>query len=648
MSTDELSFTPSARPGLPDLAEGDLKLAFANLLNYFTNYDGRGADNDEEFLRQSSKTSLALSMMNADIVAVCELENAGATAADDLVEKLNSRFSGGERVYSAATSDQGISMVGDDVIRVDVLFDTLKYEVLSSAMLTDDLVSQALLDESPSGTIFNGKSRVPLAVTFQDIDTDKEFTVVVTHFKSKGDFSGDASGADEDQGNGAAHYNPTRELSTLAVKEWLESRPTGFSTNKVIVVGDMNAYSSEGPIEAWYSTQFGQYYDALNKQAAEPWLYSYLFDGQFGSLDHAFVPVNSIEEMSIEGAAIWNINSDELDIHDYNTDYGRNKDIFNADEPYRFSDHDPILLSIKFEPTLTSTSSLPPSGNGNGDPHFTTFSGISFDYHGECDLVMLSSPSFASGSGLSVHIRTTRMDGKLISYSYISGAAVGIGNDIFEVQQDGTLFVNGKRHMNNDASLPTEFATYPFTKNMIGKKKKINQYVLNLTDSNIGGGQDESKHLDTMTITIHANPRTHMLFVKIDGDIHDGIGLLGNPLAGNRLLGRDGVTDMSKDCNKYGEEWQVRDTERKLFQEQRSPQYPDACIYHVSNDGLSKKTHNLRRRLLADGKDDNGKVTREEANAVCEDFVGVNKDNCVYDVMVMGDLAVAEDPSYGI
>ena len=57
-----------------------------------------------------------------------------------------------------------------------------------------------------------------------------------------------------------------------------------------------------------------------------------------------------------------------------------------------------------------------------------------------------------------------------------------------------------------------------------------------------------------MAITIHANLKTHMLFVKIDGDIYDGIGLLGSPLSGNRLLGRDGVTDMSKDWNKYGEE----------------------------------------------------------------------------------------------
>jgi len=241
------------------------------------------------------------------------------------------------------------------------------------------------------------------------------------------------------------------------------------------------------------------------------------------------------------------------------------------------------------------------------------------------------------------------MDGELAPYSYISGAAVGIGNNVLEVQQDGSLFVNGKHHINNNASHPTEFATYPFSKNMIGKKKKITQYVLNLTDTNIGGVQDKHKDLATITkpmaLTIHVNPKTHMLFVKIDGDIHDGIGLLDNPLAGNRLLGRDGVTDMSKDWKKYGEEWQVRDTEPKLFQEHRAPQYPDVCIYHLSDDGLSKKTHHLRRCLLYDGEDNNVKVTRE---TVCEDFVGVNKDNCVYDVMVMGDLEVAEDPCYSI
>ncbi len=111
----------------------------------------------------------------------------------------------------------------------------------------------------------------------------------------------------------------------------------------------MNAYSAEDPIQAWKSKRSVEYYDVLNKAATTPRLYSYLFDGQFGSLDHAFIPVSSIGSMTIADATIWNINSNEPDIHDYNTDYGRNTSIFNANEPYRFSDHDPILFSVKFE-----------------------------------------------------------------------------------------------------------------------------------------------------------------------------------------------------------------------------------------------------------------------------------------------------------
>jgi len=177
---------------------------------------------------------------------------------------------------------------------------------------------------------------------------------------------------------------------------------------------------------------------------------------------------------------------------------------------------------------------------------------------------------------------------------------------------------------------------------MIGKKKRITQYVLNHIDANIDGVEDKPKDLDAMikpvTITIRTNPMTRMLFVEIDGDIKDGICLLGKPLADNRILGRDGITDMSKDWNIYGEEWQVRDTE----------QYPDSCIYYVSDGGQSKKTHHLRRRLLEDREDNTGMVTREAAKDACADFDGVNKGNCVHDVMVTGDLEVAEDHSYGI
>jgi hypothetical protein len=68
------------------------------------------------------------------------------------------------------------------------------------------------------------------------------------------------------------------------------------------------------------------------------------------------------------------------------------------------------------------------------DPHFETFNGEAFSYHGECDLVMMKSPSFASGLGLYVNIRTTRIDNARISYSYISAAAVRIGNDVLKTK----------------------------------------------------------------------------------------------------------------------------------------------------------------------------------------------------------------------
>ena len=42
-----------------------------------------------------------------------------------------------------------------------------------------------------------------------------------------------------------------------------------------------------------------------------------------------------------------------------------------------------------------------------GDPHIKTWGGSWFDYHGECDLVLLHVPEFDGGSPLSIHVRTT-------------------------------------------------------------------------------------------------------------------------------------------------------------------------------------------------------------------------------------------------
>ena len=73
--------------------------------------------------------------------------------------------------------------------------------------------------------IFEGKSRPPLAVTLERTGTDEKFTLIVNHFKSKGDFGGGAIGDDEDLNDGASHYNLMRTLSSEAIIYWIENDP---------------------------------------------------------------------------------------------------------------------------------------------------------------------------------------------------------------------------------------------------------------------------------------------------------------------------------------------------------------------------------------------------------------------------------------
>jgi len=83
---------------------------------------------------------------------------------------------------------------------------------------------------------------------------------------------------------------------------------------------------------------------------SDPEEHSYLFDGQFGSLD--YILVKSEASKYVTGSAVWNCNADEPDLIDYNLDFGRSSSLFDGFIPERFSDHDSKLLSLNF--TLTT------------------------------------------------------------------------------------------------------------------------------------------------------------------------------------------------------------------------------------------------------------------------------------------------------
>jgi von Willebrand factor type D domain len=75
-------------------------------------------------------------------------------------------------------------------------------------------------------------------------------------------------------------------------------------------------------------------------------------------------------------------------------------------------------FEVCFDPAI-----LKKNGGGGGDPHFRTFDGTKYDFHGQCDLVMARSKEFGDNLGLDLHIRTEIVTG----WSRISDSAIRIG-----------------------------------------------------------------------------------------------------------------------------------------------------------------------------------------------------------------------------
>jgi hypothetical protein len=72
---------------------------------------------------------------------------------------------------------------------------------------------------------------------------------------------------------------------------------------------------------------------------------------------------------------------------------------------------------------------LSPSSGGGGDPHFKTWTHDKYDFHGACDMVMLSHPEFDNNKGMDVHIRSKIR----FCWSYVESAILKIGNDTLEI-----------------------------------------------------------------------------------------------------------------------------------------------------------------------------------------------------------------------
>lgn len=308
---------------VPEMGGATMTVAAFNVLNYFTDLDGRGADTPEEFERQEVKIVAALAEMDADVVGLIEIENNGDVAVAALTDALNEEVGAGTYDYLET------GVIGTDEITMAYIYQPAQVTPEGDFALLDSSVDERFLDQY---------NRPVLAQTFEENATGEQVTVAVNHLKSKGS-SCDAVGDPEDPW--AGNCNQVRTDAAEAMVDWLAEDPTDTGSEHSLVIGDLNAYDKETPIDVLVDNG---YTDLLLEHQGEH-EYTYVFDGQLGYLDHALA--NEALSEKVVAAEAWKINADEASVLDYDMTFKPDEQaaLFEPNA-FRSSDHDPILVGL--------------------------------------------------------------------------------------------------------------------------------------------------------------------------------------------------------------------------------------------------------------------------------------------------------------
>ncbi|CAN5148220.1 hypothetical protein BH11ACT2_BH11ACT2_21610 [soil metagenome] len=347
------TFTNTRTSGPKDVG-GDVTLASFNVLNYFpttgdqltgcsfytdrdgnpitvnTGCDARGAANAASLARQQAKIVKAINALGADVVSLEEIENSVKfgknrdSALSILVDALNA--DAGSAVWSYVPSPLSTPAT-QDVIRTAFIYKSAVVKSVGSSAILDD----------PAFT----NARQPLAQEFAlaSAAVSSPFLAIVNHFKSKGS----GTGANADQGDGQGASNADRVAQARALVTFADSMKARTGASRVFLSGDFNAYLKEDPIDVITAAGYTDLGSSLTSK------YTYAFDGAVGSLDHIFVSNAALKDVA--AADIWNVNAYESVAMEYSR-YNYNATNFYTGDPYRASDHDPILVGVDLRATI--------------------------------------------------------------------------------------------------------------------------------------------------------------------------------------------------------------------------------------------------------------------------------------------------------
>lgn len=224
-------------------------------------------------------------------------------------------------------------------IRVVHLYNPTRVKPLVPAVSTPNEIL------NPDGTLSNNPSRLgvespafkstrkPLVSQF--VVDGQKLTVIGNHLSSK---RGDASLYGNTQppflGSEAG-----RDEQAKLINQFVQALQQKDPDANVVVLGDFNDYEYSKPMATLKGTQLVNMIDKLAPNTR----YSYNYLGRQQTLDHILVS-NNLGDSKVDAV---HINAD------FRSDNGRN------------SDHDPIVVQLKFPKIITPTPTAPPAINSN-------------------------------------------------------------------------------------------------------------------------------------------------------------------------------------------------------------------------------------------------------------------------------------------
>jgi len=278
---------------LPDVGEARIRVVGQNAQNYLLDFGASNAScrNQQAFDAKTDKMANVFVALDADIVALCEVEW-NSEILSVIADAMNEIAS--TNVYTYVSDDLGDaeeSRTGYMGLKAGFIYRSDKIEPVGN-------------NYSPyySSSIYSARLRIQ---AFKELATDEKFVLSMNHFKAKDD--------SEDAGESTRMTNVSRLLNKLAYET---------TDPDILIMGDLNAYMGEAPIEALEEAGYTE--QLVRFSPLEP-PYSYIYYGEKGLLDHTMA--NAPMASQVTGAQVFHINTGG-----YNN--------------YRFSDHDTYIIGL--------------------------------------------------------------------------------------------------------------------------------------------------------------------------------------------------------------------------------------------------------------------------------------------------------------